>query len=144
MMHMLEYEIPMGGVTKDVVGLFNHDNFARSLPETKAVFHAALESGKNSLSLFGRYTSDYSTTRPLDPTASARGFSQNIDSFFTVDLMNSYLVEMNDSELTLSLGITNLFDEEVPLLYDAANWSYDSKHHDPRGRMVYLGFKLAR
>ncbi|MDA9370668.1 hypothetical protein N9774_00040 [Gammaproteobacteria bacterium] len=58
--------------------------------------------------------------------------------------MNSYLVEMNDSESTLSLGITNLFDKEAPLLYDAANWSYASKHHDPGGRMVYLGFKLAR
>lgn len=144
MMHMFEYEIPVGNSTKDVVGLFNHDNFARSLPDTKAVFHAALNSGNNSLSLFGRYTGDYKTTRPLDATAKARGFSQSIDSFFTVDLMNSYLVEMNDSELKLSLGITNMFDEEVPLVYDAANWSYDPKHHDPRGRMIYLGFKLSR
>lgn len=144
MMHMFEYEIPVGNSTKDVVGLFNHDNFARSLPDTKAVFHAALNSGNNSLSLFGRYTGDYKTTRPLDATAKARGFSQSIDSFFTVDLMNSYLVEMNDSELKLSLGITNMFDEEVPLVYDAANWSYDAKHHDPRGRMIYLGFKLSR
>ena len=144
MMHMFEYEIPVGNTTKDVVGLFNHDNFARSLPDTKAVFHAALNSGNNSLSLFGRYTGDYKTTRPLDATATARGFSQSIDSFFSVDLMNSYLVEMNDSELKLSLGITNLFDEEVPLVYDAANWSYDAKHHDPRGRMIYIGFKLSR
>ena len=144
MMHMFEYEIPVGNTTKDVVGLFNHDNFARSLPDTKAVFHAALNSGNNSLSLFGRYTGDYKTTRPLDATATARGFSQSIDSFFTVDLMNSYLVEMNDSELKLSLGITNMFDEEVPLVYDAANWSYDAKHHDPRGRMIYIGFKLSR
>ena len=144
MMHMFEYEIPVGNATKDVVGLFNHDNFARSLPDTKAVFHAALNSGQNSLSLFGRYTGDYKTTRPLSATASARGFSQSIDSFFTVDLMNSYLVEMSDSELKLSLGITNMFDEEVPLVYDAANWSYDAKHHDPRGRMIYIGFKLSR
>jgi iron complex outermembrane receptor protein len=144
MMHMFEYEIPVGNATKDVVGLFNHDNFARSLPDTKAVFHAALNSGQNSLSLFGRYTGDYKTTRPLSATASARGFSQSIDSFFTVDLMNSYLVEMSDSELKLSVGITNMFDEEVPLVYDAANWSYDAKHHDPRGRMIYLGFKLSR
>ena len=144
MMHMLEYEIPLNGVTTDVVGLFNHDNFARSMPETKAVFHAALQNGNNRLSMFGRYTSDYRTTRPLDAIAKARGFSQSIDSFFTVDLMDAYTIEMNDSELKLSVGITNLFDEEVPLVYDAANWSYDSKHHDPRGRMVYVGFKLSR
>ena len=144
MMHMFEYEIPLNGSTVDVVGKFNHDNFARSLPETKAVFHAALESGNNSLALFGRYTTDYSTTRPLDATATSRGFSQKIDSFFTVDLMDSYTIQMSDSELKLSLGVTNLFDEEVPLVYDAANWSYDPKHHDPRGRMVYVGFKLSR
>ncbi|MDA9965211.1 TonB-dependent receptor [Gammaproteobacteria bacterium] len=144
MMHMFEYEIPLNGSTVDVVGKFNHDNFARSLPETKAVFHAALESGNNSLALFGRYTTDYSTTRPLDAIATSRGFSQKIDSFFTVDLMDSYTIQMSDSELKLSLGVTNLFDEEVPLVYDAANWSYDPKHHDPRGRMVYVGFKLSR
>ena len=144
MMHMFEYEIPLNGATVDVVGKFNHDNFARSLPETKAVFHAALESGNNSLALFGRYTTDYSTTRPLDAIAQSRGFSQKIDSFFTVDLMDSYTIQMSDSELKLSLGVTNLFDEEVPLVYDAANWSYDPKHHDPRGRMVYVGFKLSR
>ena len=144
MMQMFEYEIPLNGATVDVVGKFNHDNFARSLPETKAVFHAALESGNNSLALFGRYTTDYSTTRPLDAIAQSRGFSQKIDSFFTVDLMDSYTIQMSDSELKLSLGVTNLFDEEVPLVYDAANWSYDPKHHDPRGRMVYVGFKLSR
>ena len=144
MMHMFEYEIPLNGSTVDVVGKFNHDNFARSLPETKAVFHAALESGNNSLALFGRYTTDYSTTRPLDAIATSRGFSQKIDSFFTVDLMDSYTIQMSDSELKLSVGVTNLFDEEVPLVYDVANWSYDPKHHDPRGRMVYVGFKLSR
>ena len=144
MMHMFEYEIPLNGSTVDVVGKFNHDNFARSLPETKAVFHAALESGNNSLALFGRYTTDYSTTRPLDAIATSRGFSQKIDSFFTVDLMDSYTIQMSDSELKLSVGVTNLFDEDVPLVYDAANWSYDPKHHDPRGRMVYVGFKLSR
>ena len=116
MMHMLEYEIPLNGVTTDVVGLFNHDNFARSMPETKAVFHAALQNGNNRLSMFGRYTSDYRTTRPLDAIAKARGFSQSIDSFFTVDLMDAYTIEMNDSELKLSVGITNLFDEEVPMV----------------------------
>ena len=50
---------------------------------------------------------------------------------------------MNDNDLLLTLGMTNAFDEEVPLVYDASNWSYDSKHHDPRGRMVYVGLKYS-
>ena len=48
--HMLEYEIPDGaGGMKDVVGLFNHDNFARSLPETKSVLTASLVNGNHNL-----------------------------------------------------------------------------------------------
>ena len=143
-MHMLQYEIPLQtGEVKDVVGLFNHDNFARSLPETKMVLHGALQNGNHSLVAFGRWVSDYETTRALDPIAQSRGFTQDIDSFFSVDLKYSYNFEMNDNDLLLTLGMTNAFDEEVPLVYDAANWSYDPKHHDPRGRMVYVGLKYS-
>ena len=143
-MHMLQYKIPLQtGEVKDVVGLFNHDNFARSLPETKMVLHGALQNGNHSLVAFGRWVSDYETTRPLDAIAQSRGFTNDVDSFFTVDLKYSYNFEMNDNDLLLTLGMTNAFDEEVPLVYDASNWSYDSKHHDPRGRMVYVGLKYS-
>ena len=143
-MHMLQYEIPLQtGAVKDVVGLFNHDNFARSLPETKMVLHGALQNGNHSLVAFGRWVSDYETTRPLDAIAQSRGFTNDVDSFFSVDLKYSYNFEMNDNDLLLTLGMTNAFDEEVPLVYDAANWSYDPKHHDPRGRMVYVGLKYS-
>ena len=143
-MHMLQYEIPLQtGEVKDVVGLFNHDNFARSLPETKMVLHGALQNGNHSLVAFGRWVSDYETTRALDQIAQSRGYTQDIDSFFTVDLKYSYNFEMNNNDLLLTLGMTNALDEEVPLVYDAANWSYDAKHHDPRGRMVYVGLKYS-
>jgi len=142
--HMMQYEIPTASGTKDVVGQFNHDNFARSLPETKAIIHGALVNGPHSLVGFGRWVSSYETTRPLSASATAAGFSQNIDSHFTLDLKYSYSFDMGDNEMKLSAGINNVMDEEVPSVWDAANWSYDSKHHDPRGRMVYLGFKLSR
>ena len=144
-MHMLKYEVPLQtGVTKDVLGLFNHDNFARSLPETKMVLHAALKNGNHSAIAYGRYVSDYETTRPLDAFATSRGFDQNIDSFFTVDLKYSYKFDMNNSNLLLTLGMTNAFDEDVPEVYDSVNFSYDPKHHDPRGRMVYIGLKYSK
>ena len=28
--------------------------------------------------------------------------------------------------------------------YDAANFSYDPRQHDPRGRLTYIGLKLLR
>ena len=142
--HLLSYEIPLQtGVTADVVGKFNHDNFARSLPETKNVISGVLKNGDHTFSTFVRMVSDYETTRALDDMAKSMGFSQSIDEFVTVDFNYSYDMSLNNSNVRLSAGIKNAFDEEAPLVYDAANFSYDPKHHDARGRMVYLGFKLA-
>ena len=142
--HMLQYEIPVGGVTTDVVGLFNHDNFARSLPETKMVISAALDADRHTATAYGRWVSSYETTRPVSASAAAQGFTQDIDSFFTVDLQYTYTFDfMQEEDLKFTLGVKNAFDEEVPQVYDAANWSYDPKHHDPRGRMYTIGFKMS-
>lgn len=50
---------------------------------------------------------------------------------------------MSSEDLTFTLGVKNAFDEDVPYVYDTTNWSYDPKHHDPRGRMFTLGVKLS-
>jgi len=141
--HILSYEIPQNGETTDVVGLFNHDNFARSLPETKSVISGVLTNGDHTLSTFIRMVSDYETTRPLVSTAKALGYSQKIDDFVTVDFNYTYDTNWNNYDLKLSAGLKNAFDEEPPLVWDGVNFSYDPKHHDARGRMVYVGFKLA-
>jgi iron complex outermembrane receptor protein len=127
---------------KDVVGLFNHDNFARSLPETKSVLTASLVNGNHNLTAIYRWVSEYETTRAVDAAAAARGFVQDIDAFETIDLKYTYNMELGDTNVVLSAGINNAADEKAPIVYDAANFSYDPKHHDPRGRMTYLGFKI--
>ena len=143
--HILEYEIPgSNGSAIDVVGLFNHDNFARSLPETKIVLNTSLSDDNHKVSLFGRYVSDYSTTRPLSSVAKTAGFNQKIDQWITFDLQYSYSFAISGNDIRLSIGGNNILDEDVPIVYDAANFSYDPKHHDPRGRMFYFGLKLLR
>ena len=140
---MLEYKIPDGaGGTKDVVGLFNHDNFARSMPETKSVITGTLSNGNHNFAAFIRNVSEYETTRGIPASAAAKGYTQDIDSFTTLDLKYTYDLELGDSMITLSAGVNNATDEEAPRVYDAANFSYDAKHHDPRGMMSYLGFKI--
>ena len=153
--HYLSYEIPIKNasnvfVRTDVVGLFNHDNFARSLPETKAVISGNFVSGSHAVAGYIRHVSDYRTTRALSSAAVAANaagghakglYSLDIDSFTTVDLQYSYSMESED--LTWTAGLKNAFDEDVPLVFDAANFSYDPKHHDPRGRMFTLGVKYA-
>jgi len=143
--HILEYKIPgINGSVIDVVGLFNHDNFARSLPETKIVLNTSLSNNNHTFSLFGRYISDYSTTRPLSSAAKSAGFNQKIDQWLTFDIQYSYSLALSGNEIRLSIGGNNILDKDVPIVYDAANFSYDPKHHDPRGRLIYFGLKLFR
>ncbi len=80
----------------------------------------------------------------LLPAATAAGFTSDIDSFTTVDVKYSYDLDMGGNDIKISAGINNVADEMAPLVYDAANFSYDPKHHDPRGRMVYLGIKVSK
>lgn len=149
----LSYEIPCTGANargcegasgkQDVVGYFNFDNFARSMPETKVNFTADWTRDNHKLALLGYWTSSYETTRPVPAAVQANGFSQDIDSWLTLDLQYSYTFNVGDTEAILTLGGKNITDEEAPRLYDAANFSYDPKHHDPRGQIFYGRIKVA-
>ena len=136
--HMLSYEIPIGGKTTDVVGLFNHDTFARSLPETKSNTTFRWENGQHRASIAGRFISSYKTTRGGAPA----GYSQNIDSHLTWDLQYNYEVSMEAVDTRITIGVLNVTDEEPPQVWDAANFSYDSRQHDARGRLAYIGLKF--
>jgi iron complex outermembrane receptor protein len=143
--HILKYEIPdVLGRSKDVVGLFNHDNFARSLPETKIILTADLINNLHTFSLLGRYMSDYKTTRVLSSSATSLGYNQNIDEWLSIDSKYNYSFEFNENQMRFSLGVKNIFNEDAPQVYDAANFSYDPRQHDPRGRLTYIGIKLLR
>ncbi len=137
--HFLSYEIPdPNGGTQDVVGLFNHDNFARSLPETKVNLSGNWILGNHKVAATAYWVDEYKTTAEVPETASA-----TIDSWTTVDLMYAYNLQFDDSEAVFTIGAKNVFDEEPPSVYDFPNFSYDPKHHDPRGRMYYARIKYA-
>ena len=40
------------------------------------------------------------------------------------------------------IDLINLFDEKAPRLYNAPDFSWDSRLHDPRGRMIRVNFQL--
>ena len=137
--HFLSYEIPLGGQTTDVLGLFNHDNFARSLPETKANTSLRWESGAHQASVTARYITGYETTRAGPP----EGYSSNIDSHLTWDAQYNYQLALSSVDTQITIGLLNLTDEQPPLVWDSANFSYDSRQHDARGRMAYVRLKFA-
>lgn len=124
--HYLEYEIPLNGVMTDVSGEFNRGNFARSMPKTKGNVSAHWQSQAHSVYARVNYTSSY------------KNDGGTIDSFAPFDLQYQYALELTDATATLSVGAINLFDAQPPFVVDGANFSYDPKHHDPRGRIFYV------
>lgn len=140
----LSYEIPDGnGGTRDVVGSFNHDNFVRSMPEKKWNLTADWERGNHSASMVVYYVDSYKTGRPVPASAQALGFNSGISNWRTLDLSYNYNFSLGDTQAVFTLGGKNVFDKEAPRVYDAANFSYDPKHHDPRGRMLFARVKFA-
>lgn len=128
--HYLKYEVPgPNGSTIDAVGSFNHGNFVRSMPATKFNLSAHWQNDSHSIYSRLNHTSSYDNNR----------HGERIDSFIPVDLQYRYTLNLSsDAEIVVSLGINNVFDEAAPEVRDGANFSYDPKHHDPRGRIFYV------
>jgi len=139
--HFLNYDLALAdGSTVEAAGYFNHDNFARSLPETKGNAMLTWSGETQNASLILNWVSSYETTRAVPA-----GESQNIDSYLTVDAQYSHQLPLSfgdDSTATLTFGIKNMFDEEPPQVYDAANLSYDPKQASPLGRIWYAKAKF--
>ncbi|MCY7297368.1 TonB-dependent receptor domain-containing protein [Alteromonas sp. a30] len=132
--HILEYEIPLNGVTTDVSGLFNHNNFARSMPETKGNISVQWKNDQHSIYARLNFVSSYENTRVVPEST---GLTTHIESYAPVDIQYRYNMEIGEGLAEFTLGVINVFDEDPPEVYDAANFSYDPKHHDPRGRLIY-------
>ena len=142
--HFLSYEIPDGnGGMTDVVGSFNHDNFVRSMPQKKWNLTADWERGNHSAAMVVYYVDSYKTGRGVPASAQALGFNSGISNWRTIDLSYNYNFNLGDTQAVFTLGGKNVFDKEAPRVYDAANFSYDPKHHDPRGRMLFARVKFA-
>lgn len=141
--HFLTYELTKdNGEVIEAAGSFNHDNFARSLPETKATLNVNWIGDSQRASVNVNYISSYETS--IDLTALPKE-SSKIDAFTTVDAQYSANLGITeDSEAVLTLGIKNLLDEEPPRVFNGfGNLSYDPKQHNPLGRVFYAKVKLA-
>ncbi len=118
----------------DIKGSRNNGNGFGSTPDTKINLGATLVNGNHGANVSIRHIAEY-----LDDQAEL-----NIDSQTTVDARYSYTLANGISSIgadlvTLSIGVTNLFDEDPPLI--DARPLFDTEVHDPRGRQVYAGFK---
>ena len=64
------------------------------------------------------------------------GYKNKVDSFFVLDFSVLKNIKLNQGDLDVKLAILNLFDKSAPRLYDAPDFSFDTRVHDPRGRII--------
>jgi iron complex outermembrane recepter protein len=116
----------------DGAGRRNFANFATSVPELRANAFFNWRRDNHVVDLFVRYIDSYQN----DQIALGEGPEsfEKIGSQVTTDLRYAYAFR-GETAPTLSVGVINLFDEDPP--HVATNGGYDSKVHDPRGRVVY-------
>ena len=109
----------------------NFANFGSPTPETR------LQAGLNYASQNG--ISARLAYRSVSSFTDDQNDGDTIDSFDTIDAqVNFDLRELfgGESLFSASLGVTNLTDEDPPFV--ATNGGFESRTHDPRGRVVYL------
>ncbi|MEM1231222.1 MAG: TonB-dependent receptor [Pseudomonadota bacterium] len=120
-----------GGPTVDGAGFRNESNIlARSIPEIRSNTVFSWSNNSNQLAnVIVRYIDEYEED--------AGG---SIDDWTVVDLQYNYTFTVfGDNEATLTVGALNVFDEDPPEVAGNLNeFGYDTKVHDPRGRMWYL------
>jgi outer membrane receptor protein involved in Fe transport len=116
----------------DGLGRRNFANFATSTPELRTNLSANWMFGNHGINVFVRHIDSYLDDQ-VDLGQGPESFT-SIGSYTTVD--GQYSIEFRDGNgPTLSFGAINIFDEDPP--HVATNGGYDSKVHDPRGRLLY-------
>lgn len=142
-----EYSLLLNdGQTLNGLGRRNATNFiSRPMPRTRGRFELSWLGENRSTTLSVQSISKYRDESTQTAFLGAYlGYAPSIDSMTTVDIQYQYkLPKMGKylSNLRLTVGMKNVFNEEPPLVI--VDGAYDYYTHDPRGRIYYvrLGWK---
>lgn len=124
------------------VGKFNYNAHTHSLPRLRLNALMGFTTGDIRYSINARYLDGYENLRPLTDAVIKSGYTSKIDSFLVFDIGATMEFLINDNDVLLGLHLINAFDESAPLLYDAPDFSFDTRLHDPRGRLLNLSIDL--
>ena len=50
-------------------------------------------------------------------------------------------IDITRGDLDINLYLSNMFNKSAPRLYDAPDFSFDTRLHDPRGRILGLNIE---
>ena len=120
------------------VGKFNYDTHTFSLPKKRINSFVNWNFKDLSLSLNSRYLDGYINERAITGLGLTYGYSNQVKSFFVHDISLNKKLFVSSGQLDLRLYLSNIFDKSAPRLYDAPDFSFDTRLHDPRGRILGL------
>jgi outer membrane receptor protein involved in Fe transport len=89
-----------------------------------------------------RYVDGYLNERSIPASAMNLGYTNSVKSFLLHDFSITKAFSLSVGELEIGLGIMNAFNKSAPLLYDAPDFSFDTRVHDPRGRLLNISAEL--
>ena len=124
------------------VGKFNHDANTHALPKLRLNTFLSWTINDLILGINSRYVDGYSNERGIPTSALSLGYTNEIKSFLVHDLSITKSFQLSAGTLDLGLGMMNAFDKKAPLLYDAPDFSFDTRVHDPRGRLINLSIEM--
>lgn len=111
----------------DALGSRNFTNFARSVPDWRASAFIDWSLGGFGARAGLRHIAGYRNDE---------GAGSDVDSWTVLDLQGRYTLDLGGRELSLTAGALNLTNEDPPFVRTALG--YDTKVHDPRGRVAYV------
>ena len=123
------------------VGKYNYDANTHSLPKKRVNIFINWDYLNYSIGLNARHIDGYKNSRPISGLGLEYGYKSRVESFLVFDLYSSKLISTKNSALNMKFSITNIFDESAPRLYDAPDFSFDTRVHDPRGRIIGLSLE---
>ena len=133
-----------GNMLVNRIGKFNFDTHTHALPRNRINSFLTWKYEEYETGFNARYISSYENNRTIPDSAASLGYKSKVDSFLVFDLSFKLPIGVlfNNVGLNAKFALINLFDENPPLLYDAPDFSFDTRVHDPRGRMLNIQFEL--
>ena len=120
------------------VGKFNYDAHTHSLPKLRLNTFLSWTLNHLMLGMNTRYVEGYLNERQIPASAINLGYTNYVKSFLVYDFSVKKTVQLSLGEMEIGIGIINAFDKKAPLLYDAPDFSFDTRVHDPRGRLINI------
>ena len=124
------------------VGKFNYDANTHSLPKLRLNSFLSWTMNDLTLGMNSRYLDEYINERSIPSSAASLGYTNQIKSLLVHDFSITKTFQSPRGALEVGLGVMNAFDRKAPLLYDAPDFSFDTRLHDPRGRLINFSVEL--